>query len=691
MTRLLDTLKSKYKDLSVIERLLFLICIICITIRSVYIFTGSIEYFTSDSAAYNILGREENLTGTLYPEDWNNATAMFGFGPNVLIWAFSNFITDQMVLKNLSFFIFYLFLIASIVYVSKAIFKNRSYLVAVPIISIGFSAVYSDMLLHIQYIVGGIVSVVLPSLFLSSFSENKTKRTVSLILFFVMYSLYAHNSVLILQQVTLPLIAAAILYVLLNSYKDKSIDFRKYKNMIIVTVGFGVLAMVNLLLYKKVFEPEELRHSYNSVITVFMQPNSVLNNISIFIQSVLHLFGFSYGENLLSFAGAAGLIKVLCAVLLLIYFPIRLVKKYREQSDKMQIFILYTLVHVGEIIVIASMGTIPDYIGGARYLITSACLLAVLGSNYIYNYILKETNVLSYASLIVCCGYLALGAFPLIQASSNYKNILNSKKDISDFLCENDLVYGYASFWNAGNNSVLSDFKVQINPVIINDQAIDPYYWLCIGRYFDPETYSGESFLLLTKQEADSFVDSLEYKKLGTPDNILQHNGYVVYVYPYNISVNNFNGEGRIKLNEEISFKADENETGVLGMGWSHPEDWGVWSDGNENTMHFALPKDTSGTLSLNIDLYSYYEPRGVEVYINGNYLSTITVDVFSRTYALEIPEEYYRTADNSDIYKQITVKFTHSAEYSPHDYYPENPDTRKIGLGLTKLIVLQE
>ena len=215
-------------------------------------------------------------------------------------------------------------------------------------------------------------------------------------------------------------------------------------------------------------------------------------------------------------------------------------------------------------------------------------------------------------------------------------------------------------------------------------------YWLCVGRYFDPENYSGKSFLLLTDTEAAQYEESNSYSKLGAPDDVLHYNGYSIYVYPYNISENNFNGVKKL-IGAEISFSKSENNTDVLGSGWSDLEDWGVWSVGNENVLNFGIPSDTTGTLELSVDLFSFHEPRDLGVYINDKLLDTITVDEDSKTYSLSIPEDYYKDGAPYGLGRLMTVKFTQTAEVSPHDLDENLSDTRDLGVGMSRLVINQQ
>jgi len=66
----------------------------------------------------------------------------------------------------------------------------------------------------------------------------------------------------------------------------------------------------------------------------------------------------------------------------------------------------------------------------------------------------------------------------------------------------------------------------------------------------------------------------------------------------------------------------------VLSMGWSNPEAWGTWSDGQYASLSFLVPKNSVHELTLKIQAFI---PQGhpqqvIDVMVGGNMLKTITL-----------------------------------------------------------------
>ena len=108
---------------------------------------------------------------------------------------------------------------------------------------------------------------------------------------------------------------------------------------------------------------------------------------------------------------------------------------------------------------------------------------------------------------------------------------------IKSKLEENGLTYGFATYWHAGRYTVLSDGDVEINGIILGgDGSMVDYFWLNDMERYTEEAHSGESFLMLTREENGTFYGSPTHAALGEPVRVLEHGDYIIYVYGYNLS-----------------------------------------------------------------------------------------------------------------------------------------------------------
>lgn len=669
---------------------LLAISILSCVVTSVYIFTGSIEYFSSDSAGISLLGKEQQETGSLCPKGWNNATSIWIWGLNLVVWVLSYFISDAILIRNISVFVFFLVSIGLIVLLSRILFKNRSYLLIIPFFACGFSSVYTEMLFSQAAYLFIVVSVfALLVVFYPIFSDKLVVRWKMVIPFVILYSLLSFYKIDTVQGVGIPIFAAIVLYILFKTYNEKISVLIKYKNQIILLGVIALTILANFLLYRLVLSPAlSSSDNYADRITVFGSIDGILDNIQIFLQSVLFLCGYGFGINLLSAEGIIALFKFVCLIMLLGYFPIKLTMKYKELNGKMQIFVIFVWIHVFEVIILTLCGSIGSFLAGSRYLITSAVLLITMSGYYLYTYVFSKYNI--YSLLISCClvAYSVFCSIPVIQSSVNYKEILKSQTAITDFLLENGLNYGYATFWNAGNNTVLSDYRVRISPVNIGDD-VTPYHWFCNDRFFNPDMHEGKSFLLLRDNEVSAYTASTAYKWFGEPSSVLAFPGYSIFVYEYNISQNDFSRTYKYSLGTVISYSADSYNCNNLLQGWSGNEEWGVWSEGNESALRYDIPEENNADLVWEIEACSFNSPKDVDVFVNGNKVDTFLVDTDTGRYSISIPSEFYvKNTDDADNVYEINITMRLTADVSPADINPGSSDTRKLGIGLIESVL---
>ena len=130
-----------------------------------------------------------------------------------------------------------------------------------------------------------------------------------------------------------------------------------------------------------------------------------------------------------------------------------------------------------------------------------AMLFAVLMSEYM-NKRKRFTAILAGLVVVAYCSVCHLYFW------GHYRNMIgkNPTGELISFLEENDLHYGYASFWNASVNTVLSNGEVQVLPLWDYTaqngvrQAYNPSDyrdWLNNRNWYNVEEHPGKCFVLL--------------------------------------------------------------------------------------------------------------------------------------------------------------------------------------------------
>ena len=225
-------------------------------------------------------------------------------------------------------------------------------------------------------------------------------------------------------------------------------------------------------------------------------------SIGMFVNSLTVIFGNVEGAVFLSFPGMTKFINYFYAFAIVFLIPTIALIRYRKHTNKFTRFlILYTWISN-----IAVAGVFISCNQQApRYLLTiyldDVILFAVLFSEYMKK---RErlTAILAGLVIVMYCSVCHLYFW------GHYRDKIgvNPNAELISFLQENDLHYGYASFWNASVNTVLSNGDVQVLPLWDHDGKTgsrEPYNhsdfrdWLNKRNWYDVESHPGRCFVLL--------------------------------------------------------------------------------------------------------------------------------------------------------------------------------------------------
>ncbi|MFZ1390299.1 MAG: hypothetical protein WAS23_01790 [Dokdonella sp.] len=97
------------------------------------------------------------------------------------------------------------------------------------------------------------------------------------------------------------------------------------------------------------------------------------------------------------------------------------------------------------------------------------------------------------------------------------------------------LKWGYATWWNAGATTVMSDGAVRVSPITLTNGELRPYPAMVQRAWYASESWHGETFLALDFAEASPQNLQLLNATLGPPKRIIEASAQRVLVYDHNI------------------------------------------------------------------------------------------------------------------------------------------------------------
>lgn len=129
--------------------------------------------------------------------------------------------------------------------------------------------------------------------------------------------------------------------------------------------------------------------------------------------------------------------------------------------------------------------------------------------------------------------------------------------------------------------------------------------------------------------------------------------------------------------------KKNKNIKRYLVSGFTFPEEWGTWTDGESSRLIFALPHDYN-KLQLNLNLKSWlfgdHKSFTVDINCNGNLVKKLQINSRNEQ-KVEIPINNHKCNYN----KNIDIEFIYNSVTSPFAQ-GESADKRNLGLGIISM-----
>lgn len=390
---------------------------------------------------------------------------------------------------------------------------------------IPFSYIYIDIV-HMgqSYQPHMILSFLIVGLYLRLTEHRSIPAAVFLILLSFLCGL---SGIRYLQILSLPMLGAAFwIY-----YRSKA--------GILWAIGSAAATAAGYVINEKFLHRWFAFGSYKGVKFAEFQDKNFIELLDNKLGDFFVLFGYRGGEKLMSASGVCNLLSILeAAVLILICIAV-----FRH-SGKMERKKRFLIAFLGSSLLINTfVFLVLDNYYVSRYYILAlfwvAPILAVFGEEVWRKNSEKDTlaetivrkRFLGKAVLPVLLLCLCLtGIHTLSMLAQNDEN--SDRKKAADFLQENDVTFGYATFWNADVITELTDGEVNV----VSISSCDPftvYDWLMPERYLEKgileESDGNQIFLLLTWEEYEEYRNSPVIQEAGEP--VYTADGYMILLY----------------------------------------------------------------------------------------------------------------------------------------------------------------
>lgn len=498
-----------------------------------YIFHVFRNEITSDCTD-TILWAEAMVTsGKVFSPTFKYA-GFIPFGGQLLMYPFVKVLGVTMNAQMFSMLVFAIIFAGSVFFCSKEIFKSCGWAFFTVFMMLSTLCVSKKLREifwgHIIYYSLGVLFLAVALLLVCKIIRNDKKKEIMLLsgILGLWMFLTAADGLLSLVQCMIPLLGAVVLLWCFNEKEDRNIEGRLWIMAVIMIVGsvFGYLA--GILLHG------DMAAGYAQAYSSFDGSSDWTENFMKLIPQWYTLLGVDVvaGEKFMSANGIINLIRIAYATLIVVIPAVMLfnINKIKEAEVKVLIFAHWVMT------LIIMMGYVFGRLSGGNWrlsplLCTAVIILAAFIRMCLNSQILKRFGMLVAA---VCIFVNLLTVFNVLSIDKNdYKN--NIYYGLSEYLKENELTYGYATFWNANVITLLSDSNVKVRNVEISDEgSLTKGLYQSESYWFDEQENQNNYFLLLTRTEfAKLFRDT--QKQLGGYYDYLEYDNYYILIYSSNI------------------------------------------------------------------------------------------------------------------------------------------------------------
>ena len=513
-----------------------------------YIFGPSVGYFHSDCADSLLWANASLESGRVFSEEFSYA-ALLPFGSTIWMVPIIAIFGLTMRAQLISMAIF------AILYCAASIFFFRSLKWSYPTSA---AATFALMMLlsssvklreimwehTIYYSLGSLLFLLLLGLLFRTLDaeteKGKRSRFIiwSVLLFLVAVGCGTDGFQMLVLTVV-PALGALVIETLTDETPLLATkNYKKYLSVFLIFVG--TVVGLGLLLVMTKFGT--IGAGYENAYSQWSAVSAWWTNAENFISQWFTLFGVDVTrEALFSMKSFLYMIRLVVGVALLIC-PIILLLRYKKIEDRATR--LAILAHA--ILTLAVMfGFICGMLSNASWRLTpllASCIVATC--LYVKELFRCGTVVSKRFSVLFGAVILAgalLSARTIVSMPADYGRD-DSFYDVIAELEERGLNYGYATFWNAGKTTLLSNGKVVVRNIDVTTDGVKPYYYQSSRSWFEDREGQDSYFLLLTSAEYQTFIYSAYGNRMFAERILLGHyqvGGYHILEFNGNVFLPN--------------------------------------------------------------------------------------------------------------------------------------------------------
>ena len=274
--------------------------------------------------------------------------------------------------------------------------------------------------------------------------------------------------------------------------------------------------------------------------------NGMLDNLKAVTGGVLSLFdGIPRGgSKVASLGGVYAALRMLGALTLMAMLPWALYKALQARRSSRQLVVVFAAVSISAnlfVMLTTSLADMGAPEASVRYLVPSLLYMLLILAGVLVDR--PALAPLTRSAGLAALALLATSAptsllYPYNEFTHlKVRNLMIQTPDqqVINFLRDQGLHYGYATFWNASKLTVLSNSDVKVRPIMLEQGLPQPSRGLSSNRWYAPAAWRGETFLMLREEELPQLDQTVMNEIAGQP-RVLHVQNLTVLVYPGNLA-----------------------------------------------------------------------------------------------------------------------------------------------------------
>lgn len=357
----------------------------------------------------------------------------------------------------------------------------------------------------------------------------KVKKVFFLLLLLAMFIFCCTNSTTAIALFALPIMGALVCERVL----DHTTPLKSKKTL--MSIIMLILCGAGVVLGMKLGEhlANGVQAGYATAYSHFSETNTWWEHIENLPLAFLNLNGLDVSaEYFLMSKEGIDIIMLLAHVAVIVILPFAALFNYKKIKETgLRMLIWSHFVSTAFILIGYICGGLNTANWRLSPLIVTSFLVSISFMRWIYkNTEFKRLGIL----LLVPAAYVCTSCAIDIAKMPHDSYLENTHYKLAQYLEENDLEYGYATFWNAQVITVQSDSKCKVRNVDINENGVFRNPYQSNTKWFEDQEGQDDYFLLMDFGQHQTLIDS--GNELNTkPHKELEYLGYYIWVFEENI------------------------------------------------------------------------------------------------------------------------------------------------------------